>query len=199
MKKRLFLVGTLLAALMALPGIAAAAPPDEAPSRFSAEAFLVISALPDTVKVTQTPFGLMIEASGEELSGTVLSSEGWGELTGAGIQATITNEVSRFNFRNGKFRGRLEGTIGAVLNDGSPVEGTFSGNISGRFDPTIAASGDLLGSISSSSVDVNWTLSGGGTTAKGQAHAAFSDVALDDDGEIDTFGGPAMLHGIVSN
>ena len=99
-------------------------------------------------------------------------------------------EEALFNFGNGTFSGKLEGSIRIVPPQGSSsdvVEGKMCGTVSSVFeipkDPH-----NLLDSITRSTAEISWNLRNGETTAMGTASAlgfvfkasdGCSDISLD--------------------
>lgn len=125
-------------------------------------------------------------ASGEQLSGNISSSAGWNDLAGAGVNVTITREVSLFDFTTNTFSGHVAGRL-TLTTDSGVLEGTLQGTVSGAFaDPN-----DLIGSIYASSANVKWPVNGPGARASGMAIASFTA-----DPDTGTFCGPLALNGI---
>jgi len=105
----------------------------------------------------------------EALAGNIAASLGWPDIAGSPLELTVDSESVVFNLQEGSFSGRVKGRL-SLLAVGGPLEGNFTGTVSGTFsDPT-----DLTGSIQASLVQVSWTAQGAEFRASGQAEAHFS-------------------------
>ncbi len=163
MRKLLLVLGAIL--LGSLPLTAWASQETQS---FTANGDLCLKALPD-LKVALTPKGIRVNASGEMLTGFIVSSPDWTALEGAGITVTITKETSVFDLATFTFSGHLTGRMTITTADG-PLSGHLEGTVSGDF----ANPADILGSISASSAEVKWTIKGPDGKARGEGTATLT-------------------------
>ena len=157
----------------------------ESAQPFTASGNICLTQLPQRIRVAPQPTGIRLIALGEKEAGVIVYSSGWDALNGAAVNITITREESVFDFTTLTFSGKINGTL-VVTTTSKVLNGKLEGTVNGAFlDPS-----DILGSITGSSVQVNWLIKGKDAKASGQATASF---ALTGDG----FCGPLSLDGTV--
>lgn len=182
-KRRIVLAMAVALLLVALPAAAFAA---KSGTPFTASGTVWVTN-PPKVQAALTPHGVIVNATGEQVSG-IIASEGWPEINGAPLTITIKKETSFFDFATGTFSGHLAGNL--TINTASgPMTGTLQGTISGAFtDPT-----DIVNSITTSTAQVKWNLKGSTTRADGVGTATFGyDPACG-------FCGPITISGSVTS
>lgn len=175
------LFGLMALALLAVPSIALA----DSVQPFTASGNICLAELPQMVVGSPQPTGVRVTALGEKLAGIISDSPDWEDLAGAAVDITITRENSFFDFTTGTFSGGINGSLKVTTAD-DVLEGKLEGTVSGVFtDPT-----DILGSIVSSSAQVNWRVASKDAKASGQGNATFAPTGLG-------FCGPLNLAGSV--
>lgn len=138
---------------------------------FAASGSSCLSQLPTRVIGVPNPKGVLVHASGEELLGSITTVQGWDDLAGATIAATITQETSVFDFTTLTFSGTIAGSLTVTTADA-----VFTGDMKGTVSGTFSDPNDLIGSISGSEAQVSWHIKGPGMQASGEATATFADT-----------------------
>lgn len=140
MKKTLITIGLTLAlvmtAVMPSPVMAAPAAASEknrCSEPFKAEGQAAVTA--GGTITSQRMFGkniMIIQRSGEVISGQIASSPEWPELTGAVFQI-VQNATTSLNFQNHKFNSVATGTVTVVKGEGSYMVGKYRAFMRGEF------------------------------------------------------------------
>ncbi|MBI4336698.1 MAG: hypothetical protein HY683_02560 [Chloroflexi bacterium] len=183
MQRLLAVLVTLV--LVSLPAVALAHEDRAVP--FTATGQLCLQQLPSDIEAELTPTGVWIEASGEQLGGSITSSEGWSALQGAGVAVTVKEEDSFFDFITNTFHGYLK--AGLVV---STPAGDLSGKIKGAVSGAFADPANIIDSIYTSQVVFTWEVEGEEAEAKGTGSALFTA-----DPVAGTYCGTVIFKGIV--